>query len=277
MTTTGRATTGTTTGIDKVVASASEAVADIPSGASLAVGGFGLCGTPMALIEALLATGVDGLSVVSNNCGVEDWGLGVLLGARRIAKMTSSYVGENKEFERQYLSGELELELTPQGTLGEKLRAGGSGIAAFYTQTGVGTQVAEGGLPRRYHPDGTVAVASPPKPVATFDVEGEPREFVLEEAITTDYALIHAEVGDRHGNLRFHASARNFSPLAAMAGRICIAQVERLVEPGELAPDDIHLPGVFVHRVVEVGDVEKRIERRTTRPDATAAAAERTS
>jgi 3-oxoacid CoA-transferase subunit A len=273
----GGTTARAATGLDKVVASAAEAVADIPSGASLAVGGFGLCGTPMALIEALLATGVDGLSVVSNNCGVEDWGLGVLLAARRIRKMTSSYVGENKEFERQYLSGELELELTPQGTLGEKLRAGGSGIAAFYTQTGVGTQVAEGGLPRRYHRDGTVAVASPPKPVATFDVGGEPREFVLEEAIVTDYALVHAEVGDRHGNLRFHASARNFSPLAAMAGRVCIAQVERLVEPGELAPDDIHLPGVYVHRVVEVGDVEKRIERRTTTGAASAApATERT-
>ena len=151
--------------LDKVVGSAQEAVADIPSGASLAVGGFGLCGIPMVLIQALLDAGVDGLSVVSNNCGVDDWGLGVLLAKQRIAKMTSSYVGENKEFERQYLSGELELELTPQGTLAEKLRAGGSGIAAFFTQTGVGTQVAEGGLPRRYDADGTIAVASSPKHV----------------------------------------------------------------------------------------------------------------
>ncbi|WP_434315470.1 CoA transferase subunit A [Leifsonia sp. P73] len=250
--------------IDKTLASAAEAVADIPSGASLAVGGFGLCGIPMVLIEALLASGVDDLSVVSNNCGVDDWGLGVLLAARRIRKMTSSYVGENREFERQYLSGELELELTPQGTLGEKLRAGGSGIAAFFTRTGVGTLVAEGGLPRRYAPDGSVAVASPPKQVQTFEVGGARQEFVLEEAISTDFALVHAEVGDRAGNLRFHASARNFSPLAAMAGRVCVAQVERLVEPGELAPDDIHLPGVYVHRVVEVGDVEKRVERLTT-------------
>src|SRR5690349_3001205 len=184
------------TGLDKVVASAAEAVADVPDGASLAVGGFGLCGNPIALIEALLAQGTRDLWVVSNNCGVDDWGLGVLLAAGRIRKMTSSYVGENKEFERQYLSGELELELTPQGTLAEKLRAGGSGIAAFFTQTGVGTQVAEGGLPQRYAADGSIAVASPAKPVQTFRVAGGEREFVLEEAITTDYALVHALRGD---------------------------------------------------------------------------------
>jgi 3-oxoacid CoA-transferase subunit A len=248
--------------IDKKWASAADAVADIPDGASLAVGGFGLSGNPSALIGALLAQGTSGLSVVSN-----DWGLGLLLGAQRIRKMTSSYVGENKEFERQFLSGELELELTPQGTLAEKLRAGGSGIAAFYTQTGVGTQVAEGGLPRRYAADGSVAIASPAKDVRTFELHGQPREFVLEEAITTDFALVHAALGDRHGNLIFNKAARNFNPLAAMAGRICIAQVERLVEPGELDPDQIHLPGVYVHRVVEVGsDIEKRIERRTVRP-----------
>jgi 3-oxoacid CoA-transferase subunit A len=178
--------------------------------------------------------------------------------------MTSSYVGENKEFERQFLSGELELELTPQGTLAEKLRAGGSGIAAFYTQTGVGTQVAEGGLPRRYDSDGSIAVASPVKDVRSFDVNGTPKQFVLEEAITTDFALVHAVAGDRHGNLVFNKAARNFNPLAAMAGRVCIAQVEQLVEPGEIDPDRVHLPGVFVHRMVEVGtDIEKRIERRT--------------
>ncbi|WP_102191930.1 CoA transferase subunit A [Microbacterium aurantiacum] len=250
--------------IDKQWGSATEAVADIPDGASLAVGGFGLSGNPIALIEALLAQGTSDLSVVSNNCGVDDWGLGVLLAARRIRKMTSSYVGENKEFERQFLTGELELELTPQGTLAEKLRAGGSGIAAFFTQTGVGTQVAEGGLPQRYNSDGTVAVASPAKDVRTFDVRGEPREFVLEDAITTDFSLVHALAGDRHGNLVFNKAARNFNPLAAMAGRVCIAQVERLVEPGELDPDRVHLPGVFVHRIVEVGpDIPKRIERRT--------------
>ena len=190
----------------------------------------------------------------------------MLLAKQRIAKMTSSYVGENKEFERQYLSGELELELTPQGTLAEKLRAGGSGIAAFFTQTGVGTQVAEGGLPRRYHADGTIAVASPPKQVQTFEVDGEPREFVLEEAITTDFALVHALRADRYGNLVFDKSARNFSPLAAMAGRVCIAQVEELVEAGEIDPDAVHLPGVYVDRIVVVGpDIEKRIERRTVR------------
>jgi len=252
--------------LDKVVGSAQEAVADIPSGSSLAVGGFGLCGIPMVLIHALLESGVDRLSVVSNNCGVDDWGLGVLLAQQRIAKMTSSYVGENKEFERQYLSGELELELTPQGTLAEKLRAGGSGIAAFFTQTGVGTQVAEGGLPRRYHADGSIAIASPVKPVQSFTVRGEQQDFVLEEAITTDFALVHALRGDRFGNLVFDKSARNFSPLAAMAGAVCIAQVEELVEPGELDPDTIHLPGIYVDRVVVVGsDIEKRIERRTVK------------
>ncbi|GAA1841801.1 CoA transferase subunit A [Agromyces salentinus] len=255
--------------LDKVRSSAAEAVADVPRGASLAVGGFGLCGIPMVLIDALLERGVDELSVVSNNCGVDDWGLGVLLAAGRIRKMTSSYVGENREFARQYLSGELELELTPQGTLAEKLRAGGSGIAAFFTQTGVGTQVADGGLPQRYAADGSVALASPPKPVQTFRVAGREREFVLEEAITTDFALVHALRGDRHGNLVFDKSARNFSPLAAMAGRVCIAQVEHLVEPGELDPDAVHLPGVFVDRIVVVGPgVEKRIERRTVREEA---------
>jgi 3-oxoacid CoA-transferase subunit A len=252
--------------IDKTVSTPGAAIADIPSGASIAVGGFGLCGNPMQLITALLETGVDDLRIVSNNCGVDDWGLGLLLAAHRISKMTSSYVGENKEFERQFLSGELELELTPQGTLAEKLRAGGSGIAGFYTQTGVGTQVAEGGLPRRYNPDGTIAVASAPKPVQTFTMRGEEHEFVLEDAIATDFSLVHAELGDRHGNLVFHAAARNFSPPAAMAGRICIAEVERLVEPGEIDPDRVHLPGVFVHRVLPVGaDVEKRIEKRTVR------------
>ncbi|MGL3150889.1 CoA transferase subunit A [Microbacterium sp. A82] len=255
--------------IDKEWASSAEAVADISDGSSLAVGGFGLSGNPIALIEALLAQGTADLSIVSNNCGVDDWGLGILLNAQRIRKMTSSYVGENKEFERQFLSGELELELTPQGTLAEKLRAGGSGIAAFYTQTGVGTQVAEGGLPRRYNPDGSIAVASPKKDVRSFDVDGTPKDFVLEEAITTDFSIVHALMGDRHGNLVFNKAARNFNPIAAMAGRVCIAQVERLVEPGEIDPDSIHLPGVFVHRIVEVGtDIEKRIERRTvSKPD----------
>jgi 3-oxoacid CoA-transferase subunit A len=252
--------------IDKQVTSAAEAVADIGDGASIAVGGFGLSGNPMALIEALYRQGASALRVVSNNCGVDDWGLGILMNAHRIRTMTASYVGENKEFERQFLAGELELDLTPQGTLAEKLRAGGSGIAAFFTQTGVGTQVAEGGLPRRYAPDGTVAVASVAKEVRTFETPRGPREFVLESAITTDFALVHAIRGDRHGNLVFHKAARNFNPLAAMAGRVCIAQVEELVEPGEIDPDAVHLPGVYVHRVVDVGtSTEKRIERRTVR------------
>lgn len=251
-------------GLDKVVADATAAVADIPDGASLAVGGFGLCGNPMGLIEALLEQGATDLEIVSNNCGVDDWGLGILLAAGRIRRITASYVGENKEFARQYLAGELEVELTPQGTLAEKLRAGGSGIAAFFTPTGVGTQVAEGGLPLRYAADGSVAVASEPKEVRTFVVDGEPREHVLEESIRTDFSLLHAKKGDRYGNLVFHASARNFSPLAAMAGRVCVAQVEELVEPGEIGPDEVHLPGIYVHRLVHVGTgVEKRIERRT--------------
>ncbi|WP_430593481.1 CoA transferase subunit A [Humidisolicoccus flavus] len=252
--------------LDKTVASASEAVADITNGSTIAVGGFGLCGNPMALITALVDSAVSDLEIVSNNCGVDDWGLGLLLRAGQIRKMTSSYVGENKEFAERYLSGRLELELTPQGTLAEKLRAGGSGIAGFFTQTGVGTQIADGGLPVRYAADGSVAVASEPKPVQEFDVDGVATPFVLEQAIRTDFALVHAAKGDTHGNLVFEKTARNFSPLAAMAGKLCIAEVEELVPAGELDPDCIHLPGVYVHRVLEVGrDIEKRIERRTVR------------
>ncbi|GAA1861951.1 CoA transferase subunit A [Paeniglutamicibacter psychrophenolicus] len=250
--------------LDKTYESAGAAVADIPESASIAVGGFGLSGNPNALIRAILESGVGDLKVVSNNCGTDEHGLGILLGAGRISKMTSSYVGENKEFARRYLNGELELELTPQGTLAEKLRAGGAGIAAFYTRTGVGTQVAEGGLPQRYGPDGEIVQASQPKDQRDFAPGGETKTFVLEESIVTDYALVHAAYGDRHGNLVFNKAARQFSPVAAMAGKICIAEVEHLVEPGELDPDSIHLPGVFVHRVVEVGtDIEKPIEKRT--------------
>lgn len=252
-------------GLDKVVGSAAEAVADIADGASIAVGGFGLSGIPMQLIEALHDKGVGDLDIVSNNCGVDDWGLGVLLQARQIRKMTSSYVGENKEFERQYLSGELELELVPQGTLAERMRAGGSGIAAFFTRTGVGTQVAEGGLVQLYRADGSVEKASHPKEQRPFTVGGVENEYVLEEAIVTDFALVHAARGDRYGNLVFNKAARQFSPVCAMAGTICIAQVEELVEPGEIDPDEVHLPGVYVHRIIEVGsDIEKRIEKRTT-------------
>ena len=250
--------------MDKVVASAPEAVADIGSGSSLAVGGFGLCGIPAVLIEALLEAGVTDLEAVSNNCGVDEWGLGVLLREKRLRRMVSSYVGENKEFARQYLAGELEVELTPQGTLAERLRAGGSGIPAFFTPAGVGTQVADGGLPWRYDDQGGVAVASPAKEVRSFGG----LDYVLEEAIVCDFGLVRAWKGDRHGNLVFNKSARNFSPLAAMAGRITIAEVEELVEPGELDPDSVHLPGVYVQRVVALTPeqaADKRIEKRTVR------------
>jgi 3-oxoacid CoA-transferase subunit A len=236
-------------------------VADIGDGASLAVGGFGLCGIPHVLIQALYEQGSSDLETVSNNCGVDAAGLGVLLIAARIRRTVSSYVGENREFARQYLSGELELELTPQGTLAERLRAGGSGIAGFYTPAGVGTLVAEGGLPWRYHPDGSVAVASAAKEVREFGGAS----YVLEEGIVTDFALVRAARGDRHGNLVYHASARNFNPLCAMAGRVTIAEVEELVEPGELDPEQVHTPGVFVQRVVEVGEDGKLIEKRTIR------------
>jgi 3-oxoacid CoA-transferase subunit A len=253
--------------MDKVVASAAEAVADIPDGATLAVGGFGLCGVPQELIKALHDAGRTDLKVVSNNCGVDDWGLGILLADHRISRMTSSYVGENKEFARQFLSGELEVELTPQGTLAERMRAGGAGIPAFYTATGVGTQVAEGGLPWRYNPDGSVALASPRKETREFEVGGRSRTYVLEESIICDFALVHAWKADRSGNLVFRESARNFNPLCATAGRVTIATVEHLVDVGEMKPEDIHTPGVFVQRIVDVGpDAEKRIERRTTRP-----------
>jgi 3-oxoacid CoA-transferase subunit A len=255
--------------MDKVVESAAAAVSDVVSGSSLAVGGFGLCGVPSVLIKALLDAEVTDLAAVSNNCGVDDWGLGLLLRDRRIRRMTASYVGENKEFERQYLHGELEVELTPQGTLAERLRAGGAGIPAFFTATGVGTQVADGGLPWRYDGSGNVSVASPPKEVREFDTDDGPKSFVLEHAIVCDFGLVRAWRGDRHGNLVFRDSARNFNPLCAMAGRVTIAEVEELVEPGRLPPNDVHLPGVFVHRVVALTPeqaADKRIEKRTTRP-----------
>jgi 3-oxoacid CoA-transferase subunit A len=255
--------------VDKVVSSAAEAVADVPDGASLAVGGFGISGIPSVLIQAVLERGVGNLEVISNNCGVDGWGLGLLLEAHRIRRMVASYVGENKEFARQYLSGELEVELTPQGTLAERLRAGGTGVPAFYTATGVGTQVADGGLPWKYDDAGNVAIASPRKPQAQFDVDGVEHTFVLERAIRADFGLVRAWKGDRHGNLVFRQAARNFNPLAAMSGKIAIAEVEHLEEPGELDPDAIHLPGVFVHRVVALTPEQardKRIEKRTVRP-----------
>ncbi|WP_448608339.1 CoA transferase subunit A [Geodermatophilus sp. URMC 60] len=248
--------------MDKVVASAREAVADIPDGAVLAVGGFGLCGVPFASIDALLEQGRRDLTTISDNCGVEDRALGVLLYAGRIRTTISSFVGGSKEVARLYLSGDLEVELTPQGTLAERLRAGGVGIPAFYTPTGVGTMVADGGIPVCYDAEGTVVGTSRPKEVREFDG----RQYVPEAALTADFGLVRAAVGDRHGNLVFHGSAANVNPLAGLAGRVAIAGVEELVGPGEIRPEDVHLPGVFVDRVVVVGAVRKEIEKRTTRP-----------
>ncbi|MGE4243583.1 CoA transferase subunit A [Ramlibacter sp.] len=216
----------------------------VRSGQLMAVGGFGLCGIPEALIEALRASGAKDLTVISNNAGVDGFGLGKLLETRQIKKMISSYVGENKEFERQYLAKELELEFTPQGTLAEKLRAGGAGIPAFFTKTGVGTMVAEG------------------KEIREFDGE----QYVMERSLVPDVSLVKADVADTSGNLRFRLTARNFNPAVAMAGKVCIVEVEKIVEVGELAPDDIHLPGIYVNRLVLNATPEKRIEKRTTRP-----------
>ncbi|CAM3112271.1 3-oxoacid CoA-transferase subunit A [Williamsia muralis] len=248
--------------LDKVISTAAAAVADIPDGASVAVGGFGLVGVPEVLIRAVLDQGATNLETVSNNCGTNGFGLGMLLAEHRIRRTISSYVGSNEEFARQYLSGELEVELTPQGTLAERMRAGGAGIPAFFTPAGVGTPVADGGLPLRYDGTGGVLTASPPKETREFDGT----TYVLEHGIVTDFALVHAWKGDRHGNLVYRRSARNFNPPAATAGRITIAQVEELVEPGEIDPDAVHTPGIHVQRVVHVGKVEVGIEKRTVRP-----------
>jgi 3-oxoacid CoA-transferase subunit A len=229
--------------MDKVRASAFEALHGITDGASIAAGGFGLCGIPELCIQALRELGVKNLTIASNNCGVDDFGLGILLANKQIKKMISSYVGENKEFERQFISGELDVELTPQGTLAERLRAGGAGIPAFYTATGVGTLVAEG------------------KEVRDFDG----RNYVMERGIRTDWAIVKAWRGDRMGNLQYRLTARNFNPLCAMAGRITVAEVEELVEFGEISPDHVDTPSIYVHHVV-VGKHEKRIERKTVRP-----------
>jgi 3-oxoacid CoA-transferase subunit A len=250
--------------MDKVIVTSDAAVADIPDGAVIAVGGFGLCGIPTVLIDALVAKGTSDLQIISNNCGIDGVGLGKLLENRGIRRVVASYVGENKEFARQYLSGELEVELTPQGTLAERLRAAGVGMPAFYTVTGMGTQVATGGLPWRYGQDGSVAVASPAKPTSVFDG----RTYLLERALPADFAFVRAWKGDRHGNLVFRKAARNFNPVCAMAARVAIAEVERLVEPGELDPDAIHLPGVYIDRVVPLTSaqaLDKGIERLTTR------------
>jgi len=250
--------------MNKVYANAKEACKDIPNGATILAGGFGLCGIPENCIAAIREIGSKDLSVVSNNCGVDDFGLGVLLRNKQIRKMLSSYVGENKEFERQYLSGELEVELCPQGTLAERLRAGGAGIPAFYTPTGAGTAVSEGGLPLKYASDGSVAKQSEKKEEREFDG----RRYVLERAITGDFAIVKAWKGDRFGNLVYRHTAMNFNPLCAMAGKVCIAEVEELVEVGQLDPDQIHTPSVYVHRIFQGAKYEKRIERRTVRKGA---------
>jgi 3-oxoacid CoA-transferase subunit A len=230
--------------LNKLYPSAAAALDGIvKDGQLLAVGGFGLCGIPEALIDALRDSGRKNLTVISNNAGVDDFGLGKLLQTRQIKKMISSYVGENKEFERQFLAKELELEFTPQGTLAEKLRAGGAGIPAFFTKTGVGTMVAEG------------------KELREFDGE----TYVMERSLVPDIALVKADVADKSGNLRFRLTARNFNPACAMAGKVCVVEVEKIVEVGELAPDDIHLPGIYVHRIVHNPNPEKRIEKRTVR------------
>lgn len=230
--------------MSKVYASAAEALKGlVADGQTIGVGGFGLCGIPEALIAALRDSGVQNLTCVSNNAGVDGFGLGLLLETRQIKKMISSYVGENKEFERQYLAGELELEFTPQGTLAERLRAGGAGIPAFFTATGVGTIVAEG------------------KEVRDFDGQ----QYVMERAITPDVSLIKAYAADKSGNLLFRKTARNFNPNIAQAGKVTVVEVEKIVEVGELDPDHIHLPGIFVHRIVLNENPEKRIEQRTTR------------
>jgi 3-oxoacid CoA-transferase A subunit len=228
--------------INKVVVSAAEAIRDIPDNSTLVVGGFGLCGIPENLINALVEKGVKGLTCVSNNAGVDDWGLGLLLQTKQIRKMVSSYVGENAEFERQFLAGELEVEFVPQGTLAERMRAGGAGIPAFFTPAGVGTVVADGKETREF--DG--------------------RSYVMERGIVGDYSMVAAWRGDRLGNLQYRKSARNFNPMAATAGKVCIAEVEELVEPGQLDPDAVHTPGIFVHRLI-VAPRKKRIEQRTVR------------
>ncbi len=228
--------------MNKVYPDAATALADIvKDGQTMAVGGFGLCGIPEALIAALRDTGVKNLTVISNNAGVDDFGLGQLLTTHQIKKMISSYVGENKEFARQFLGGELELEFTPQGTLAERLRAGGAGIPAFFTKTGVGTVVADG------------------KEVREFDGE----KYVMERSLVADVSLVKTKVADKAGNLIFNKTARNFNPNAAMAGKITVAEVEKIVEVGELDPDQVHTPGIFVHRIVLNANPEKRIEQRT--------------
>jgi 3-oxoacid CoA-transferase subunit A len=251
----------------KLVSSSDEAIRDIPDGATLMVGGFGLCGNPESLIAALQRKGTRGLTIISNNCGTTDKGLGVLLAAGQVKKMVSSYVGENKEFERRYLTGELEVELNPQGTLAERIRAGGAGIPAFYTATGVGTAVSEGGLPLRYNADGTVNLASPKKEVRTLvDMRtGKERQYVMETGLFADFCLVRAWKADTFGNLVFRKTARNFSPMMCTAAKVTIVEAEHIVEPGEIDGDAVHVPGVYVKRLLKVETRANWIEQRTVR------------
>ncbi|WP_291478968.1 CoA transferase subunit A [Corynebacterium sp.] len=246
--------------LDKTFSTADEAVADLFDGASVAVGGFGLVGIPSVLIDAVRKLGVGELTIISNNCGTDGFGLGTLLEDRRVARTIGSYIGSNRIYAQQYLSGDLSVEFTPQGTLAERMRAGGAGIPAFYTKAGVGTELATGGLPVRYNADGSVAEFSEPKETRTFDGE----DYILEKAIRADVGLVHAHKADRQGNLVFRETAQNFNPEAAKCARVAIAQVEHLVD--RLDPDEVHLPGIYVDRVVHVGPQETGIENRTTRP-----------
>ncbi len=230
--------------MNKVFESADAAVADIPDGATIAVGGFGLCGNPENLIRALHRKGVKDLTIISNNCGIDNEGLGILLAAGQVRKIIASYVGENKNFEQQYISGQIEVDLMPQGTLAEAMRAGGAGIPAFFTPAGVGTPRAEG------------------RETRVFDG----REYLMERALTADFALVWAHTGDQMGNLVYRATARNFNPMVATCGRVTIAEVEHLVDVGDIAPDSVHTPGIFVRRIVAGASYIKPIERRTTRP-----------
>merc|ERR1712226_423906 len=242
-----------------------DAVADIPSGSKLLVGGFGLCGIPENLISGLLnkKDDIKDLTAVSNNAGVDDFGLGLLLQTRQIKRMISSYVGENKEFERQYLGGELEVELTPQGTLAERIRAGAAGVPAFFTPTGYGTLIQEGGAPIKYNSDGSINIASEPREVRQFDG----RNYIMEEAITGDYALIKAWKADKKGNIVFRKTANNFNQAMAMAAKTTIVEVEQIVEIGELPADGIHVPSVYVNRVFLGSNYQKRIERTTLKKE----------
>uniref|UniRef100_A0A6Q2XKC0 Succinyl-CoA:3-ketoacid-coenzyme A transferase n=1 Tax=Esox lucius TaxID=8010 RepID=A0A6Q2XKC0_ESOLU len=236
-----------------------EAVKDIPSGATILVGGFGLCGIPENLINSLLKTGIKSLTAVSNNAGVDNFGLGLLLQTKQIKRMISSYVGENAEFERQYLSGELEVELTPQGTLAERIRAGGAGVPAFFTATGYGTLIQEGGSPIKYNKDGTIAIASEKREVREFNG----RHYIMEKAITGDFALVKAWKADKAGNIVFRKTARNFNQPMCKAAKVTIVEVEEVVDVGTFAEEDIHIPSIYVNRIVKGGSYEKRIEKRT--------------